>query len=144
MMNKRKCTDCVKKKNKKEKQDARKEVLEKIYEVGKEYIKELEKTNDKEEIKRRENERKKMTPELTEKILSRDTYKCHYCDEEATTADHKKPIAREGETKKENLVACCSFCNNVKGNIGYEEFKKIKEMFTREEWIQLSKKYQEK
>ena len=53
-------------------------------------------------------------------ILMRDRYTCQYCHRtlpaSELTLDHVLPRSRSGETSWENLVACCHFCNNRKGN----------------------------
>ena len=58
-------------------------------------------------------------------ILMRDRYTCQYCGKSAPpgvlTLDHVTPRSRSGETSWENLVACCHYCNNKKGNRTPEE-----------------------
>jgi hypothetical protein len=39
--------------------------------------------------------------------------------------DHKVAHSGGGSNDLENLVACCSACNNAKGNIGYDLFVSI-------------------
>ena len=45
---------------------------------------------------------------------------CFYCgrklDENNRTYDHVIPVQKGGEDKVENLVACCSECNQIKKN----------------------------
>ncbi len=58
-------------------------------------------------------------------ILMRDRYTCQYCGKSTPsgvlTLDHVVPRSRSGETTWENLVACCHYCNNKKGNRTPEE-----------------------
>jgi 5-methylcytosine-specific restriction endonuclease McrA len=58
-------------------------------------------------------------------ILMRDRYTCQYCLKTSPsgelTLDHVIPRSRHGETTWENLVACCHYCNNKKGNRTPEE-----------------------
>jgi 5-methylcytosine-specific restriction endonuclease McrA len=51
-------------------------------------------------------------------ILARDGHRCQYCgrDGMALTVDHVVPRERGGGGDWENLVTCCTKCNNVKGN----------------------------
>src|SRR5438309_8242314 len=53
-------------------------------------------------------------------ILMRDRYTCQYCHRTMPsgelTLDHVIPRSRAGESAWENLVACCHFCNNLKGS----------------------------
>jgi 5-methylcytosine-specific restriction endonuclease McrA len=49
--------------------------------------------------------------------LQRDGYVCHYCGQDATTADHVIPIAAGGDpVSLDNMVACCVSCNSRKGS----------------------------
>lgn len=49
--------------------------------------------------------------------LQRDGYVCHYCGQDATTADHVIPIAAGGDPiSLDNMVACCVSCNSRKGS----------------------------
>jgi 5-methylcytosine-specific restriction endonuclease McrA len=58
-------------------------------------------------------------------ILMRDRYTCQYCHRSLAsgelTLDHVIPRSRAGESAWENLVACCHYCNNRKGNRTPEE-----------------------
>ncbi|MER3501467.1 MAG: HNH endonuclease [Candidatus Fervidibacterota bacterium] len=56
-------------------------------------------------------------------ILIRDDYTCQYCGYRGPglTIDHVIPRDRGGKTDWENLVACCTRCNNRKGNRTPEE-----------------------
>jgi 5-methylcytosine-specific restriction endonuclease McrA len=53
-------------------------------------------------------------------ILMRDRYTCQYCQKvlpgAELTLDHVVPRSRGGSSTWENLVACCHYCNNRKGN----------------------------
>lgn len=53
-------------------------------------------------------------------IFRRDSYKCQYCGMDCFTSkatlDHVQPQSRGGLSSWENLVTCCSKCNNKKGN----------------------------
>ncbi len=43
---------------------------------------------------------------------------CHYCGKDvgfaALTMDHLLPLSKGGRSSKENIVACCKECNNLK------------------------------
>lgn len=64
------------------------------------------------------------------KILKRDKFRCHYCQEplhmEDITLDHKTPKAHGGPDSYANLVASCFDCNQQKGTIPYEVFIEAK------------------
>lgn len=51
---------------------------------------------------------------------------CHYCDEplslETFTVDHVTPQALGGSDAISNLVACCKYCNKIKGAKPVTEF----------------------
>jgi 5-methylcytosine-specific restriction endonuclease McrA len=51
-------------------------------------------------------------------ILARDHYTCQYCGATGVmlTLDHVIPREKGGGTDWENLVCCCTKCNNAKGN----------------------------
>ncbi len=51
-------------------------------------------------------------------IMARDGYRCQYCGQRGKnmTLDHVIPRHRMGGHTWENLVACCTECNNKKGN----------------------------
>lgn len=56
-------------------------------------------------------------------VLARDGYVCHYCGQDATTADHIIPIKAGGDpVSLDNMVACCSSCNSKKGSRGQGHF----------------------
>lgn len=63
--------------------------------------------------------------------------KCHYCQVQMTqkpvgkyfcTSDHIIPKARGGPDSVTNFVGACHTCNNMRGTIPYEYFKKYIEM----------------
>lgn len=66
-------------------------------------------------------------PIVREEVLERDNFKCHYCNEPATTVDHIHLKSKGGKYTEENLVACCFECNNLRGDIDYEIFKTYRE-----------------
>lgn len=47
---------------------------------------------------------------------------CHYCGRLAETVDHKKAKSKGGTYAPENLVPACSPCNQIKGDMDYQEF----------------------
>ena len=51
-------------------------------------------------------------------IFARDRHTCQYCGHRqvALTLDHVVPRDRSGRTDWDNLVCCCTRCNNIKGN----------------------------
>ncbi len=51
-------------------------------------------------------------------IMARDSYTCQYCGHKGKTLtlDHVLPRDRGGRHTWENVVACCTTCNNLKGN----------------------------
>jgi 5-methylcytosine-specific restriction endonuclease McrA len=50
-------------------------------------------------------------------VLARDGFVCHYCGQDATTADHIIPIKAGGDPiDQSNLVASCISCNSAKGS----------------------------
>jgi 5-methylcytosine-specific restriction endonuclease McrA len=56
-------------------------------------------------------------------VLARDGFVCHYCGQDATTADHIIPIKAGGDpVSLDNLVACCASCNSKKGSRGQGHF----------------------
>lgn len=56
-------------------------------------------------------------------VLARDGFVCHYCGQDATTADHIIPIIQGGDPiSLDNMVACCSSCNSRKGSRGQGHF----------------------
>lgn len=53
-------------------------------------------------------------------ILLRDRGRCRYCQEELTprtfTVDHVIPRCAGGSDAFKNLIACCKYCNKLKGD----------------------------
>ena len=67
------------------------------------------------------NQRKLMTKELRQQIITRDNYTCQLCgkympDEVGLHIDHIVPISRGGKTVPSNLQVLCSKCNGSKSN----------------------------
>jgi 5-methylcytosine-specific restriction endonuclease McrA len=69
------------------------------------------------------------------KILERDGYVCRYCGLDgrvsfenalAMRVDFVIPRARKGKKDANNLVACCSPCNTIKGTQVYASFDEAK------------------
>ncbi len=56
----------------------------------------------------------KAWAELRRMVLERDDYTCQYCGGYGDTVDHVVPLAANGETTKDNLVAACLPCNSSK------------------------------
>jgi len=56
-------------------------------------------------------------------IFARDGHTCQYCGHGhvALTLDHVVPKDKGGRTDWDNLVCCCTRCNNIKGNRTPEE-----------------------
>jgi 5-methylcytosine-specific restriction endonuclease McrA len=56
-------------------------------------------------------------------IFARDAHTCQYCGRRhvALTLDHVTPRNRGGRTDWDNLVCCCTRCNNIKGDRTPEE-----------------------
>lgn len=56
-------------------------------------------------------------------IFARDGHTCQYCGQpkHPLTLDHVIPRDRGGTTGWENLVCCCTQCNNLKGNLTPEQ-----------------------
>lgn len=60
-------------------------------------------------------------------VLLRDGAQCVYCDARQTdgahiTVDHLTPRAWGGKDVENNLVACCSACNTLKGTMDHHAF----------------------
>ena len=58
----------------------------------------------------------RLVPVSRRGVLRRDSARCGYCGNSATTIDHVIPRSRGGADSWENLVACCLRCNNAKGD----------------------------
>jgi 5-methylcytosine-specific restriction endonuclease McrA len=56
------------------------------------------------------------------KVRLRDKGVCQYCGCRAWTADHVTPRRRGGADTKENLVACCTPCNELVGDLELPNF----------------------
>lgn len=54
---------------------------------------------------------------------------CAYCltplARTEATADHVRPKAYGGADKRDNIVACCRSCNELKAHISSNQFKKL-------------------
>ena len=59
-------------------------------------------------------------------IYLRDNALCHYCKRHLNvcdaTIDHKIPVSKGGNNALENLLLCCSNCNNDKSDLDYDEY----------------------
>lgn len=60
--------------------------------------------------------RDRQVPVSRRGVLRRDGFSCAYCGSDANTIDHVMPRSRGGDGSWENLVACCTRCNNIKAN----------------------------
>lgn len=76
-----------------------------------------------------------VTPEEGRKILERDNYVCQYCGLDGRASfdnalvmrvDFVVPRARKGKKEPNNLVACCTPCNTIKGTKVYPNFEAAK------------------
>jgi 5-methylcytosine-specific restriction endonuclease McrA len=76
-----------------------------------------------------------VTVEEGRKILERDDYVCRYCGLDGRASfenalimrvDFIVPRARKGKKKPENLVACCTPCNTIKGTKLYASLEDAK------------------
>jgi len=58
------------------------------------------------------------------KVLARDQWSCHYCQQPANTVDHIIPISKAPDlvVSYENAVACCQSCNSSKGSRNQASF----------------------
>lgn len=67
----------------------------------------------------------KELPLRRDYIYKRDNYECVYCgnsNKKLLTLDHVIPKAKGGKDKWDNLVTCCSNCNNEKADLTLEEW----------------------
>jgi 5-methylcytosine-specific restriction endonuclease McrA len=65
-------------------------------------------------------------------LFSLQNGRCFYCQTDcqlndknrprSASVDHKQTMADRGSGKLENLVMACRSCNNLRGNIAYEDF----------------------
>ena len=93
-----------------------------------------------------------VTVEEGRKILERDNYVCQYCGLDGRASfenalvmrvDFIVPRAKKGKKNTDNLVACCSPCNTIKGTKVYASFDAAKaEVLARRE--DLRKAWQDK
>lgn len=76
-----------------------------------------------------------VTAEEGRKILERDDYCCQYCGLDgrasfdnalAMRVDFVVPRAKKGKKTPENLVACCTPCNTIKGTKVFANFDDAK------------------
>jgi 5-methylcytosine-specific restriction endonuclease McrA len=76
-----------------------------------------------------------VTVEEGRKILERDDYRCQYCGLDgrasfdnalAMRVDFVIPRARKGKKSPDNLVACCTPCNTIKGTKLFPSFDEAK------------------
>jgi len=76
-----------------------------------------------------------VTVEEGRKILERDDYRCRYCGLDGRTSfenalamrvDFVIPRAHKGKKVLDNLVACCTPCNTIKGTKVYSSFDEAK------------------
>jgi len=68
--------------------------------------------------------RRPRVPLTKKNVLLRDDYRCAYCGDRGDrtmTVDHVLPSSRGGRSAWDNLVACCSDCNNRKRDRTPEE-----------------------
>lgn len=63
--------------------------------------------------KRRRHRAGRITPKLRLLVLSRDAFRCRYCNRTDLPlhVDHIIPIAAGGQTEMANLQALCNLCN---------------------------------
>jgi hypothetical protein len=75
------------------------------------------------------------------KILERDNYCCKYCGLDGRASfenalvmrvDFVHPRARKGKKDPNNLVACCTPCNTIKGTKVYPSFDEAKTFVLRQ------------
>jgi 5-methylcytosine-specific restriction endonuclease McrA len=76
-----------------------------------------------------------VTIEEGRKILERDDYVCRYCGLDGRASfenalvmrvDFVIPRAHKGKKNPDNLVACCTSCNTIKGTRVYSNFEEAK------------------
>jgi 5-methylcytosine-specific restriction endonuclease McrA len=76
-----------------------------------------------------------VTVEEGRKILERDDYVCRYCGLDGRASfenalvmrvDFVVPRAHKGKKNPDNLVACCTPCNTIKGTKVYTSFDEAK------------------
>lgn len=59
-------------------------------------------------------------------VFKRDNYTCRYCanDDIALTVDHLVLWEDMGQSMKDNLLSACKKCNNIRGNMKFEDWVK--------------------
>jgi hypothetical protein len=57
-------------------------------------------------------------------LLNKDSI-CFYCGAPASTVDHIIPQFWGGLSTPNNLVTCCYFCNQDKGDLSLESYRKL-------------------
>ena len=66
--------------------------------------------------------------------LRQNTKYCYYCGcflhKKNFSTDHRIPKSKGGSNRKENIIICCKFCNELKSDMSEEEFR---DLFTVEE-----------
>ena len=76
-----------------------------------------------------------VTREEGKKILERDDFVCRYCGLDGRASfenalvmrvDFVQPRAKKGKKDPNNLVACCTPCNTIKGTRVYANFDEAK------------------
>lgn len=76
-------------------------------------------------------------------IIARDRWKCQYCGKKYTsselTLDHVVPRAQGGTTCWENIVACCTHCNDKKRDRTPSQANmKLKKYPSRPDWMPIA------
>jgi len=59
------------------------------------------------------------------KVFKRDGYTCFYCGHNKVqnlSLDHITPKSKGGSDNPSNLLTACKKCNNMKGDMGLDEF----------------------
>jgi hypothetical protein len=68
----------------------------------------------------------KITPGKRHAVKSRTNGCCYYCGRgDARTLDHLHPASRGGTVRRDNLVAACTKCNSMKGDMTLEELREF-------------------
>jgi 5-methylcytosine-specific restriction endonuclease McrA len=56
-------------------------------------------------------------------------HQCEYCDvelnAETCSLDHRDPVSRTGKHCWSNIAVCCMRCNQVKGNMSDDEYRRL-------------------
>jgi len=74
---------------------------------------------------------KRRTSGFAKRYINRHrNYRCIYCDDKLNydnaTSDHIIPISSGGNNTKVNLIVCCRYCNNERGNTPFREYLRYK------------------